>query len=899
MGMLDISLVVLVLLAAPPPAPNFDHKPDRIQTSVEARVAENLRAVDVRVETRWIPSSPRPYVPVVLGADRYQHPPADLPAAQEPLMFIDRFRAGGFSNVRVRVDGHPCEGPIQILQDRAQMYMCGGAVQADRKVVIEVQAHLTIPKRLGPFGYHRRQLTAGGRWYPLVASPGFPAPQGEVHVQLDLPAGVAAVVGNRYFPWVPQRLDSAKLPHEARRRIETRQSNVSQVPFVVLPPETFAREIPEAKGRIHSILVWPRGMSHRPQILRREKAFQRVLQIATRYPSEGPPVIVVEAPLRRDLARGLDGGMVLVSDHAYRFFADRRLDRFHDRVILRQILFTQTLNPPNRPSMLPFVSADMVASGIVDRWLLEEGQASEDAFDVVGLFSFVPAIDSLLYAPQIPFVEAYFRVIKEEDPLRAQLAGYPSGYPRGKLLYEKLVDRIGYEATQKRLEALKGGKPLDQVLQTALDDGSSYDAAQFIRTWLGPYPKVRYRLGSWGSEPPKDGTEEVHQARIEILRMGETVAEPVTVALKDANGVRSTWVLPASEAPQRILTATLASSLRSVVIDPEGRLAQESHPESPNPRLDDRSHPGWRVLLNSFNILLGASAGTVNTALNLQFSKRWDPTWRFGLSGRISPEAYTLTGRAVRGIGPALTPNQRAAWVGAAVTADRLRAGFVEGADAGWATRVALFGGYDNRTTTWAPEPGWGLRLGLGYARILSENEGVSTGGTTNAFSFSVAGLRSWRVRAAHTLSLRGRWDAWFHGEPRPQLLFNLGGRAAVRGYQLGALQGRSRGLLSGEWLHPLLRETDVDAFKLVWADRLDGAFFADVSALGDELIRGRQYLVRADVGYGLRAYLSYLGVRPGVLAVDIALPLIDRQGRVGVGAPEVYIAFSQSFLSF
>ena len=52
-------------------------------------------------------------------------------------------------------------------------------------------------------------------------------------------------------------------------------------------------------------------------------------------------------------------------------------------------------------------------------------------------------------------------------------------------------------------------------------------------------------------------------------------------------------------------------------------------------------------------------------------------------------------------------------------------------------------------------------------------------------------------------------------------------------------------------------------------------------------------------MGYGLRFYIEYFGVRPGVMAIDVALPLVRARGATELGPPALYIAFTQSFFAF
>jgi hypothetical protein len=113
------------------------------------------------------------------------------------------------------------------------------------------------------------------------------------------------------------------------------------------------------------------------------------------------------------------------------------------------------------------------------------------------------------------------------------------------------------------------------------------------------------------------------------------------------------------------------------------------------------------------------------------------------------------------------------------------------------------------------------------------------------------------------------------------------------------AAVGRFRAIASAEWLHPLVAETSIDGFHLAWVTGIDGAIFGDLAAIADDpagLVSRRPL---ADVGYGLRLYLDWFGVRPGVMAIDVAFPLVALPGESRLGPPAIYVDFAQSFLVF
>ena len=880
--------LLLGLAAAAAPGSPLDHA----EVEIRAKVAPGLDTVEVRTRTRYVPAVDLREVTVVLAADRYAAPPEPLPPGSEPQLFPGGFDPGGFSEVRVFVAGRVCRPREERLEGGERLLHCPHAAPAGALVEVEASATLQVPERYGPFGRRRRQLTLGGGWYPFVARLDATPPRGPHQVFLEHPTGAAAVIGDRYFAPVP-----------GRTRLEHREEEASQLPLVLLPPSTGLRRGPGSRVLFVSARARARGDAERD---RRVEQILLGLEDGARFleaegspgPTARAPLVVVEAPLRRELARAT-GGALLVSDRAFRLTPVDRFYRFHRFPLLREAFTTLLLRSLSKRDPLLHPAADAAAAQLLDRYVAERFGRAEDAFDVLGLWSFIPAVDSILYAPQIPFVSAYFRLIREDDPLRANLIDFPLRLPRGKVVYEKLLDRVGPAATDAALRRLRAGSDLSAAVAGALGD----EARPFLATWLGPYPEVQYRLVSSHSRPVDlarcgAGAGACFEAEVLLERTGAEVAEPLQVRLLDADDrMRLVWAAPSPD-PQRVLTATVGAPLALVELDPHGRLAETPSVEVPSPRFDNRSSPRWRVLLNNFNLLLSPTAGQVDTAVDLGFSRVRDVRWRHAVRASYNLDAVGLSARTAYFFGDAVTPDRLSHWVGVTGAGEYLRPEFAGAEEGAYAVSGALYYGFDDRPTAWLPDAGTGLRLSLNYNRVLGDLSAAGEGVTRDAVALTARALRSWRA-GAHQFSIRGTAGAYLAGHPRPQLLYAIGGRNNVRGYRVDAQVGRYRAVGSAEWVHPIFPELNENAADLVWATGLDGAFFADVAVISDDLGALRRGPVLADVGYGFRLYLDYFGVRPGVMAVDIAFPLVELDGRVRVGPPAVYIDFGQSFLVF
>ncbi len=849
---------------------------------VKAQISNDLRELQIEVQGSYRLSSPLREALIFLPADRYRKPPDPVPPAAERSLFQRGFDPGGFSGTTVWINGARCAPKVRALSDGATALQCPGDWRGS--VSIRVTTKLRVPRRYGPFGQVNGTLTLGGGWYPYFARPDSEPPKGPTEVRVLIPADRAAALGPEYRLPGPQGYILARL----------QSANI--VPLAVRPAHVSVRGDPQGYFRFVARRALDDDDKERHLEVRRTLADALRFLVEEKLPLPERPLYVVEAPLRHNLARATNH-LVLLSDRAFRLLPIQRAYRFHRFPVLRELFTTYWLRRL-AGAPLAHLQADALGAWMVDRYVASRFGQAENAFDILQLWSFIPAVDSLLYAPQLPFVGAFFRLIQEDDPLRPNLIDFPHPSPRGKILYEKLLDRLQTARTDAIFQRVAKGRPLIEMIEEALPA----DHERFLSTWLGDYPKVQYRLSQYSSRPGRPGEckGRCFVAIVQIERVGEAIKEPLQVRLvDDDDGERTVWST-ATAAALRTVTATLGAPLSLVVVDPFGRVAEAPTSDNPSPRFDNRSSPRWRVLLNNFNILLSATAGNIDTAIDLGWSRVRDLSWRFAARASYAPDSLALSTRAIYGFGAANTPNQLSQWIGLVAAGEYLRPGFAGAEEGAFAASSTLFYGYDNRRTAWAPEPGTALRAALSYSHVFGALGEQEAEATTDALALTVRALRSFRFNAAHQVSLRASLGGYIVGTPRRQLLYNLGGRRNVRGYNVGDVQGRARGIVSAEWVHSLAAQMNTNAAYLVWLTGIDGALYADAALISpgfESFFKGPVY---GDVGYGLRLYIDYFGVRPGVMAIDVAFPLVDREtGRFRFGPPAVYIDFAQSFLSF
>lgn len=889
---------------------------DQVETTIHARVAPDLETVRVEVRSVYRPAVALDAVPIILAAARLGEVPRGMRPSEEREVFSEGEAFGGFTAVEVEVDGRPCAAPApRGLSQGGAALLCPARVAAGQAVRVEMRALLSVPPRYGELGRHGRQLTLGAGWYPYVARTSSAAapPLGPHRVTVEIPPDAGAVLGRRYFaptgepPGEPAGGEPPGEPAgggpQAVRVIEDLEPEAVQVPLVVLPPTAGAIGIEDSEA----LLVGPSAATIHDPRWRSAEDEQIALAIADglrfwresglALSSTDRPFPVVKAALRHVLALPADG-LVLVSDRAFRMPPFDRLYRFHRFPILRE-LYAALFFDRFRASLDAATAADAAAAWLVDRYVASRFGRREVARDLLDWFSFIPSIDALLYAPDLPFESAYFRRVREDDPIRPDLLDYPRQRPRGKIVYEKLLDRAGRQATDAAIQRLLAGRSLRAALEPALGAATP----RFLATWLGPYPETRYRLARFESAPAPPGAPcgACYVARVEIAREGAPVEEPIEVRLRDRDGnERHVWS-NATAAALRTVTATLAAPLEAVELDPRERIYEAPSDEDPSPRIDNASSASWKVLLNSWNFAFAATAGTFNSILDVGFLRVYDVHWSYALQAAYDPAAIGLFGRASYGLGNRVTPAALDQRIGVTFGGSYLRPQFAAATQSAFALSTAVYYAFDTRQTLWAPEGGRGLRLVLGHDHLFGRLVETETSGavrplTEDDVSLTARGFWAWRSGASSTLALRGIAGSYVYGTPRQQLLYPIGGRAGARGYQLDSRVGRVIGMASTEWVHALIPETNHNVFYYAWLSGIDGTVYADVATVADRLADVRHTPPAADVGYGLRIYIDYLGLRPGVMAIDVACPLVSLAGRAGLGAPQIYIDFTQSF---
>src|SRR5690606_5609882 len=120
---------------------------------------------------------------------------------------------------------------------------------------------------------------------------------------------------------------------------------------------------------------------------------------------------------------------------------------FHRRA-LRRALFRHLASPLGAidPPADRGWAADLRAVVLVDLDEARRHSGAQTPQELLGLFAFHPAVDQLLYAPQIAFEDAYFAAIEERDPFRDDPVRARAPLSSGRRILESARDALSEEA---------------------------------------------------------------------------------------------------------------------------------------------------------------------------------------------------------------------------------------------------------------------------------------------------------------------------------------------------------------------------------------------------------------------------------------------------------------------
>ncbi|MEO1173830.1 MAG: hypothetical protein AAFX94_17540, partial [Myxococcota bacterium] len=459
------------------------------------------------------------------------------------------------------------------------------------------------------------------------------------------------------------------------------------------------------------------------------------------------------APLRERFIAPFDGGFA-ISDRAFLFLDYGLFMGFHQLVLWRAELAAYALRIARtvERDWPPEAVADAVGATLRDQMEAERFGGKESADQLLDRFAVIPEIDSMVFAPQIPLVDALYEAVDEEPAARNHPDDFYHSRPRGKLFFEKLRDRVGVEPLRRAaLGYSTGGQPwITRVAEYA----GGAPVAEWLEPFRGPYPEVDYVL---------EAVDEASNAiTVTVGRSGADVTEPVTVLVEDDDGEehRVTRLGPGT------VRVAAPGPAAKVILDPDRRLVEHSTRLDKLARFNNRTPDRYRFLLNNITGLVAVTNQQLSLSSSFSFRRIYDLSVLYGATIVASPSTVGAALSASYRFGKQLTPLSLASSVGIGLGIERLRVEQGSG-EPGNQLSLSTSYGYDDRLNPYYSFEGKGFRLrGSGVlARLDSGDED---------FAFATAGASAYWLQPLgfhNGIFFRLRGDAILGDSPEQNLL--------------------------------------------------------------------------------------------------------------------------------
>jgi hypothetical protein len=593
-------------------------------------------------------------------------------------------------------------------------------------------------------------------------------------------------------------------------------------------------------------------------------------------PALSLPITLVEAPLRHQLVQA-HGNVILVSDQIFRIFPVKTLRKYHHQELARAIFgavvdarIGRTEVPADR-----ILATGVLASYLAEFYALVQYKKLQYAADLLRPFDFVPAVDQLIYAPLLASSSTYFGDVQDEDKIRDDVRLFANpGAPSPRLIYSKLLDLVGGAAFSRLArKALDEGVPLRQ----AASETFGADLGWFWRQWLGPLPRLNYRLEAVRVTPRAGGGDHVV---IDVRREGEQLREPVEIAVADRAGVTQTLRWDDATAGHRF-EVDLPAGLKSVEIDPRERLVETalgSLRPSDDPRYDNRDPARWRFLYEGFGALLNVTALTANFEAAFLLKPQHDLRHALLLTAYHNERTDIGVGNAFFwNFGRQADKNTLSSYLLGGLNLARINPDF--GLESGGTRQPGyqiwgrLLLAHDTRDYLYDPWTAIGGGLGVGYTLTLLEN-----GAKLSQFGVGGQALRLFELGPGHVLALNASANAVFGDIRLPVQLTDAGGLNGLSGYFAGVLLGRANAVGNLQLRDDYVSGLDWNLLHFTTVRGLAGTVFGDVGAVTgcDDYHFSRQN-VFYDVGYSFRVLHDAFGVYQQLLSIGVAVPINPR----------------------
>jgi len=893
-GWTRIIAIVLVCVLAHSSARAASPEEYRVHASIErerGRVSGHLW-VRVRVDAG------EDQVRLWLYPDRLSQTPSTMDERSWRWVYPGEIDRGGIETHGVSVDGAPAEAertsfPRGEVRGRdfagADLQVAIPPSSTAHTVELELDFVVTVPTRFGRMGSDDGLLSLAAPWYPLVVGAddawSFQVPHA---VEVTVDDGQVALGQARFQGRGAVEEVGAYVPLIAADAIHDARVDAAGVELLFRSPTRMYVPPPASVPGEDGVI----DLARIDVLSRTREVVGQAIETARAFGLDVPArIVLLQIPSRSELVSGAPN-VLLFSDRLFQIFPIDQTLQFHRRVVRRAVLahLAAPLGAVDRPSDRDW-TGDLRAVALLDLDEARRHSGTATPQELLNLLSFHPAVDQLLYAPQIAFEDAYFAAIEERDLFRDDPARARRPLSRGRRILESARDALDEEALRRWIAMLVNGR---RSARAALERAAASESHR-LRDWLAATGEpVNYRLGDVRSEPAAGG----YRHTIVVHRDGSVRGEPVEVLVEDEHGRRVTGVWD-EPGPRGEVVIDTVGALAGVTVDPRHRLPQSPALADGHPRIDDATDHPWRPpILNGFLFNALVSEGDFTGLIDFALRRRYDLEHTIGLRAE---RTRAFTGGALRysqGVGDKVHTNRRMGRLVAGLSFVRLHEFFGDEELGGWRTQINL--GASVNTVRFSMDP----REGFWGAASLTGGVAVRDDGTLGwTFRGGARGGFVLPLSLVNAFVFVGG-GGFTAGEALASELQPLGGRTRLRGFESGELLGRGvvYGVVEHRW--SALRDLAINLAHLVWVREIQLVVFAGGGAVFDRNVastgRHDDVLGAADVGAGVRVHYEYGGVQPGVISFDLAYPLTRaltaREGDLVRSPVGFYIGFDQYF---
>lgn len=588
---------------------------------------------------------------------------------------------------------------------------------------------------------------------------------------------------------------------------------------------------------------------------RRPRDRRVVAALADAWPGpDAPRMVVIESPNRRRLVRP-GPGVLFLSDRAFRVSGP--LWRYHLAAVRRGLLAAE----------LPI--ADPWLRGFVAQTVAELDEDAATPRDLLGWFSWVPQVDTLLYDGNLPFYGEVFDELWHSDPVHDDLLEIVAPQTPPRVVAHRLDHHFGAGTAPLIAMPLLSGVPLDAALSAAGVPRADFD------TWRAPTPPQELTV---------DVLRDDDAWRIQVVRDAPVTAPPEPVII-DVDGELHTWLAgPGAD------TTTLVEPERPrrVVVDPHGDVLQ--HPAH------DRWPRKWTATVSFFPAELAATQGRFSAYADIVLRRQYDTRWVYDLGLATDPEDLVRAELgAIHYRGPLSNRRSRPIRLWAYADVALLDPAFRPTTGAGLAVGATLGAAWETRVDRDMPMRGHRLSASLNGGLIPGSSE---KWGAVRASAVGLAPL-SGRVAWAGRVSTGLATGAVDHR------LLGLGGSSAVRGVSFDAVVGDRLAAGSTELRWQALRGQSVPLL-LAWGSDLQLSVGVDAGTMGqaravlpqeDDRIADLDAVHAVGWAFGIGSTVDLLGARPTYGGITIAGAPLTWPEPLQQGAwPEIYLQLDGAF---